>query len=89
MKRIALFFTAALLAAPTFAAEDLCTVNLQKLDDRKAAMTTLGSPLKEQVEEHQMEAEKARDAGDLENCGAHAAKALQLIEAPGEDGNTN
>lgn len=89
MKRITLFFTAALLAAPTFAAEDLCTVNLQKLDNRKAEMTTLVSPMKEQVEEHRVEAEKARDAGDLESCGTHAAKALQMIEAPGDDGNAN
>lgn len=86
MKHMMLFFTAALLAAPIFAADDLCSLNLQKLDDHKTALLTLGSPLKEQVEEHRTQAEQARDAGHLESCINHSAKALQLLKAPGYNG---
>lgn len=86
MKRIFLFGIVAALASPTFA-DDLCTVNLQKLTDNMATATTLAPPIKEQVEEHKMAAEEAQRAGDLENCGAHALKALQLLQAPGENGD--
>ncbi|MET1080461.1 MAG: hypothetical protein ABWY06_20800 [Pseudomonas sp.] len=88
MKRIALFFSAALLAAPVFAA-DLCTVNMQKLDDSMATHANLASPLKEQVAEHKKAAEAARAANDLETCGTHAQKALQLLEAPGDNGEAD
>lgn len=79
MKRTALFFAAAVLASPAFAADDLCTVKMQQLDDNTNAMETLGSPLKEQVEEHKMMAEKARSAGNSEDCATHATKALELL----------
>jgi hypothetical protein len=88
MKRISLFclVIVAALASPAFA-EDLCAVNLQKLSDSMATATTLAPPLKEQVEEHKMAAEEAQRAGDLENCSAQALKALQLLQAPGENGD--
>ncbi|MGV8843212.1 MAG: hypothetical protein ACOH2I_08225 [Pseudomonas sp.] len=85
MKPIALFFTASLLASPVFA-EDLCTVNMQKLDDMMATEMTMASELKVQVEELKMQAEKARSAGDLQSCGTHAAKALHMLEDPADDG---
>ena len=85
MKSIALCFTAALLATPVFA-DDLCTVNLQKLDDHMATQTALAAPLKNQIDQHKMNAEKARDAGDMDGCTAQSAKALQLLEAPGDNG---
>ena len=76
---------AAALASPAFA-DDTCTVNLQKLADNSAALTTIASPVKEQVEEHKTAAEEAQRAGDVETCGAHAQKALQLLQGPSEDG---
>ncbi|MFZ3203870.1 MAG: hypothetical protein WA161_08355 [Pseudomonas sp.] len=87
MNRFSLFsiVIAAALASPAFA-EDICTVNLQKLADNSAALTTLASPAKEQVEEHKKAAEEAQRAGDVETCGAHTEKALQLLQGPGGDG---
>jgi len=76
---------AAALASPAFA-DDTCTVNLQKLADNSAALTTTASPVKEQVEEHKKAAEEAQRAGDVGTCGAHAQKALQLLQGPSEDG---
>ncbi|OEC34376.1 hypothetical protein SAMN05216600_11522 [Pseudomonas cuatrocienegasensis] len=87
MKRTALFFAAAVLAAPAFA-DDLCTVNLQKLDD-SLTTSTVGSPLKEQVEEAHQAALKAQSAGDLQACGTHAEKALQMLERPSTDGSSS
>lgn len=75
----------AALASPAFA-EDACTVNLQKLSDSSAALTTMASPLKEQVEEHMKAAEEAQRMGDMEACGTHAQKALQLLQGPSQDG---
>lgn len=85
MKRLSLFCIVAALAAPAFA-EDSCTVNLQKLADSTAALTTAASPVKEQVEEHKKAAEEAQRAGDVESCSAQAQKALQLLQGPSEDG---
>ncbi|HZX15382.1 MAG TPA: hypothetical protein VFF22_00735 [Pseudomonas sp.] len=78
----------AMLASPAFAT-DICTVNLQKLSDSKAALTTMTSPLKEQVEERIKAAEEAQRAGDLETCGTHAEKALMLLQRPSKDRSTD
>jgi hypothetical protein len=75
----------AMLASPAFA-EDTCTLGMQKLSDNKAALTTMASPLKEQVEEHMKAAEEAQRLGDSETCGTHAEKALQLLQGPNKDG---
>jgi len=85
MKLAALIVTAALAASATPAfADDLCAINLQKLNDILTTEPTLAEPMKMQVEEHKKEAEKAQSAGDLEACGTHAEKALQLLDAPGD-----
>ncbi|WP_079204752.1 hypothetical protein [Pseudomonas sp. CC6-YY-74] len=87
MKLTILFFTAtvAISAAPAFA-EDLCTVNLQKLNDSMTTETTTAESVKMEVAELKKAAEEAQSAGDLEACGTHAEKALMLLEAPGENG---
>ncbi|WP_443191783.1 hypothetical protein [Pseudomonas indica] len=87
MKRTILLITATLLTAPAFA-EDLCAVNLQKLDDMMTTTPTIGEPLKQQVDEHRKAAEDARAAGDLEACASHAEKALQAMRRPGEGNET-
>ncbi|SNS71659.1 hypothetical protein [Pseudomonas segetis] len=89
MKRISAFVVAAALTAPVFAADDLCDVNLQKLTDNSAVISTLGSPLKEQVEEHLKAAKEAQAAGDLKECGSHAEQALQMLKGPNGDTNTD
>ena len=86
MKRVSMFVICAALASPVFAADDLCTVNLQKLNDSVATKATLAEPLKGQVEEAKAQAVQAQSSGDLKTCATHAERALQLLEAPGEDG---
>ncbi|WP_417662873.1 hypothetical protein [Pseudomonas sp.] len=89
MKRISAFVIAAALTAPVFAADDLCDVNLQKLADNSAITSTLGSPLKEQVEEHVNAAKEAKAAGDLKACSSHTEQALQMLKGPSGDTNTD
>jgi hypothetical protein len=87
MKRVSMFVIAAVLAAPAFAADDLCTVNLQKLDNAVATKATLPEPLKQQVADTKKKATDAQAAGDLKACGTYAQEALQLLDAPGDDGS--
>ncbi|WP_394560753.1 hypothetical protein [Aquipseudomonas alcaligenes] len=86
MKRTALLFTCALLTAPAFAAEDLCTVNLQKLDDSAATMATMTDPLKSQVADLQAKAKMDQAAGKVEDCASNAEMALNLLQKA-ESGN--
>ena len=88
MKRIALLFTAALLASPAFAADDLCAVNLQKLNDALATNTTIGDPIRQEVQDLRMKAEQAQQAGDTEGCINASSLALQRLQQPGTDGGS-
>lgn len=88
MKLITLFAAAA-LASTSALADDLCTVQLQQLKDSDADITALGSPAKEQVQEHLVQAKQAQSAGDNEGCSNHSAKALQLLQAPNKSGQAN
>jgi len=87
MKLTALLISTALLASPVFAT-DLCATNLQKLDDGLTSKTT-GDPLKQQVEELRTKAQQARDTGDSDGCIASSTKALQLLEAPADNGSAS
>ncbi|TRX74139.1 hypothetical protein [Pseudomonas mangiferae] len=86
MKRTALLITAALMVSPVFAAEDLCRVNLQKIEDNKATNPILGDPLKQQVADLESEAKKYQAAGDLEKCASSAQQALTLLEKQNTEG---
>ena len=86
MKPLTLLF-ATLLAGSAFA-DDLCTLNLQKLDDHATTLLTLGEPLKGQVEEQHKKAQEAHRAGDTEGCILYSTKALQLMNAPGDNGSS-
>ncbi|MCY1549966.1 hypothetical protein D9M68_861750 [compost metagenome] len=88
MKRTALLFTAALLASPAFAADDLCAVNLQKLNDALATNTTIGEPIRQEVQDLRMKAEQAQQAGDTEGCINASSLALQRLQQPGTDGGS-
>ena len=88
MKRTALLFTAALLASPVFAADDLCAVNLQKLNDALATNTTIGDPIRQEVQDLRMKAEQAQQAGDTEGCINASSLALQRLQQPGTDGGS-
>lgn len=85
MKIYALFIATAMIASPAFALEDLCTVNMQKLDNRSNEILLLGSPLKEQVENLQAQAMTAKAEGDIETCATHSGKALKLLKVQGSE----
>lgn len=80
MKSVALMFATTLLAAPVFAADDQCSLNMQKLDDTLTTNVTLGEPLKTQVEDLKTQASTAQQAGKTEDCAAAANQALMLLE---------
>jgi hypothetical protein len=86
MKRTALLITAALLASPAFAADDLCSINLQKLNDAMATNTDIGEPLRQQVQELRMKAEQAQQVGDTEACINATTLALQRLQQPDTEG---
>ncbi|MDH4560455.1 hypothetical protein [Pseudomonas sp. BN411] len=89
MKRTVLLMTAALLASPAFAAGDLCSVNLQKLDDAMATNTAIDEPLRQQVLELRMKAERAQQLGDTEACINATTLALQRLQQPGNEGGAD
>lgn len=79
MKRSVLFFLAGFVVTPIFAADDMCTINLQKLSDYKATASTLGQPLLGQIHDARVEAQKAQAAGDTQKCISLTNKALQDV----------
>ncbi|MBB4865109.1 hypothetical protein HNP46_003985 [Pseudomonas nitritireducens] len=83
MKRTALLITAALLASPAFAA-DLCSDNLQKVDD--AVKSTNNTQLQEQAMRLQETAAKAQSSGDTKACIADTEKALKLLKQTSDGG---
>ena len=85
MKLITLFVVAALSSTPALA-EDLCAIQLQKLDNKETQTITLGSPAKSQVEELTKQAKEAQSAGDTEACISHSAKALHLLNMSNNGG---
>jgi hypothetical protein len=88
MKRTALtglFLTAALLACPAFAADDLCDANLQQIkDDLTTGATDMGDDTLMSLKEAQKEAMAAKAAGDNKKCIELTEKALEEADK-GED----
>lgn len=83
MKRTAitgLFMTAALLASPVFAADDLCDANLQKIDDHMATMTATSEDLVKSVKEQTDDARAAKAAGNEKDCIALTTKVLDQLD---------
>ncbi|CAK9887407.1 MULTISPECIES: hypothetical protein [Pseudomonas] len=83
MKRTAisgLFIAAALLASPVFAADDLCTTNLQKIDDNMATSGATSEGLDDTIAEHVKDAKAAQAAGNTEDCIAITSKILERQE---------
>jgi hypothetical protein len=87
MKRAALLITAALLASPAFAA-DLCSDNLQKVDDA-VKTTTNNTQAQEQAMRLQEKAAQAQADGNTKACIAQTEKALQLLKHNSGGGGAN
>lgn len=75
----ALFAAATLLASPVFAAEDLCTTNLQKIDD---SMATAGATSEAWTRPSPSTSTKpsAQASGDTKECIAITSKVLERLE---------
>lgn len=82
----ALFAAATLLASPVFAAEDLCTTNLQKIDDNMATLGTTSEGLDKALTEQVDKAKAAQASGDTKECIAVTSKVLERMEKT-EKGN--
>ncbi|MCO7515456.1 hypothetical protein NJF44_09935 [Pseudomonas guariconensis] len=76
----ALFAAATLLASPVFADEDLCTLNLQKIDDNMATIGATSEGLDKAITEHVDKAKAAQAAGDTKECIAITSKVLERME---------
>jgi len=91
MKRTAitgLFLSAALLASPVFAADkDLCTSNLQKIDDQMATMGATSEGLDDALKQHVTDAKAAQAAGNDKDCITISAKVLSRLEKTDKGGN--
>jgi hypothetical protein len=74
-----LIITTALMASPVFAAEDLCAVNLQKIDDAKTTVLTLGEPAKSQLDEATADAKAAQAKNDDKTCITRSTDALTIL----------
>lgn len=90
MKRTAitgLFIAAALLASPVFAAEDLCALNLQKIDDAMATAGATSENMSDNVADQVKEAKAAQAAGKTKDCIAITSKALDSLEKADKSGD--
>lgn len=77
----ALFAAATLLASPVFAADnDLCAINLQKIDDSMATMTATSEGLDDALKAHVKEAKDAQAAGDKDKCIEISSKVLLRLD---------
>jgi len=76
----ALFAAATLLASPVFADEDLCTTNLQKIDDNMATIGTTAEGLDKAITERVDKAKAAQASGDIKECIAITSQVLERME---------
>ncbi|WAB98759.1 hypothetical protein OSW16_03600 [Pseudomonas putida] len=76
----ALFAAATLLASPVFAADDLCALNMQKIDDAMATAGATSEGLDKALTEQADKAKAAQKAGDTKECIAISTKVLQRLE---------
>lgn len=75
-----LFMTAALLASPAFAAEDLCEANLQKIDDQLASLGATSEEMVNSIKDQAKDARAAKAAHNDKDCIAITTKALQDLQ---------
>ena len=83
MKRTAisgLFLSAALLASPVFAADDLCASNLQKIDDMMATAGATSEGFDDSIKTDVDDAKKAQAAGNDKDCIAITSKIIERLE---------
>ncbi len=93
MKRSALaglFITAAMLASPAFSAgktDDLCQINLDRINNGKALLATDTSGKSGEIDTAVSQAKAAHAAGDDKTCIEITSKALQDLQDSDKGGN--
>ncbi|OUM08764.1 hypothetical protein BW686_01990 [Pseudomonas syringae] len=87
MKRTALtglFLSAALLASPVFAADDLCAANIKTIENAQASSGTNLSPEnKTMLEKTEKSAKEAQAANDEEKCVQITTKVITSLKNTG------
>ena len=87
MKRTALtglFLSAALLASPVFAADDLCAANLQTLKDAHTSTSiNLSGEVKEMIGKTESDAKAAQAKGDDKTCIELTTQAITRLKSIG------
>jgi flagellar motility protein MotE (MotC chaperone) len=80
MKTSVLLFTAALLATPTaFAADDLCELKLNQLENARESRD-ISDELDDQLDALKDQAEEHEDAKRIDECAAAVDQAMKLLE---------
>ncbi|KAF1069106.1 MAG: hypothetical protein GAK45_01187 [Pseudomonas citronellolis] len=83
MKRMILALAVATLSLPVLADDALCNGNLEQLDNfLKTANKDATGVKVTNVKSHQAAAEKAKAAGNYEECVNQSAQALRIIKKP-------
>ncbi len=75
----AVFAAATLLASPVFAADDLCAINLQKINDEMATTGATSEGLVDALNKHIDEAKAAQAKGNKEECITITNKVLERL----------
>ncbi|WP_295481382.1 hypothetical protein [uncultured Pseudomonas sp.] len=75
----AVFAAATLLASPVFAADDLCAINLQKINDEMATTGATSEGLVDTLNKHIDEAKAAQAKGDNKECITITNKVLERL----------
>ncbi|MBI6925733.1 hypothetical protein JET66_13845 [Pseudomonas putida] len=76
----ALFAAATLLASPAFAADDLCAMNLQKINDSMATAGATSEGLDTAVQDKVDEAKQAQASGDTKKCIEITSKVVERLD---------
>lgn len=76
----ALFAAATLLASPAFAADDLCAMNLQKINDSMATSGATSEGLDTAIQKNVEEAKQAQASGNKDECITITSKVIQRLE---------
>lgn len=75
-----LFITAAFLASPVFAADDLCATNLQKIQDEQTTTAAVDAAQGKDLQTAIDAAKAAQAKGDTKECIALTTKTLDTID---------
>ncbi|MEI2832614.1 hypothetical protein [Pseudomonas mosselii] len=76
----ALFAAATLLASPVFAADDLCAMNLQKIDDSMATAGATSEGLDTDITKDVDQAKAAQAKGYTKECITITSKVLERLD---------